>query len=172
MPSSFSVNCPEAFSAPNPDAGEDFRLAMRRMAAGVAIVTCSKGEEWLGLTATSVTSLSMDPPSLLVCVNRSASIRAALAPGVAFTVNLLDRRHTAVSDAFGGRVVAAERFGIGEWSPCDRGVPRLCDAIAAIRCEVEQEVEYGTHTIIIGRVLDTQLSDEPTPLVYVNGTYQ
>lgn len=174
MPSSFFVSCPDTVQAPadGEQVREDFRLAMRRMAAAVAIVTCRKGDEWLGITATSMTSLSMDPPSLLLCVNRSASIRAALEPGAAFTANLLERRHKAVSDAFGGRASGTERFGFGDWGTCERGVPVLRDAIAAIQCKVDREVEYGTHTIIIGKVLNTCLSDELDPLVYVNGNYQ
>lgn len=168
------MNSPDAILVPAGDekVRQDFRLAMRRMAAAVTVITCRKDGEWFGITATSVTSLSMEPPSLLLCVNRSASIRDALEPGTAFTANLLERRHQAVSDAFGGRATGAERFSFGEWNACERGVPMLRDAIAAIQCEVDREIEYGTHTIIIGRVLNTCLSDELTPLVYVNGAYQ
>ena len=124
------------------------------------------------MAATSVTSLSMDPPSILVCVNRSASIRSAIRQGSAFTVNLLDREHAPVSLAFGGAKAGLDRFSVGQWREGEAGVPWLEDGVAAIDCLVDREVEYGTHSIIIGRVRGARVSGEATPLIYLNGQYQ
>lgn len=154
------------------DVREDFRAAMRRLASTVAVVTCQIEGEWAGMAATSVTSLSLDPPSLLVCVNRTAGIRGAIRQGNAFTVNLLERQHAPVSMAFGGAAPRLERFNQGKWRAGESGVPWLEDGLAAIDCLVDREVEYGTHSIIIGRVLAARVFGEVTPLIYLNGEYQ
>jgi flavin reductase len=109
---------------------EDFRAAMRRLASTVAVITCHRDGEWAGITATSVTSLSLDPPSLLVCVNRGADIRHVIRQGISFTVNLLERKQVPVSIAFGGAALSAERFGFGKWRAGESGVPWLEDALA------------------------------------------
>lgn len=150
---------------------DDFRNAMRRLSAGVAIV-CSSGEAgWVGLTATSVSSLSMDPPSLLVCINRNSSLRPALTVGNPFSVSLLARQHIEVSKVFGGAAFGADRFRVGDWEGRAIGVPVLKDAIAQIESVVDLEVEYGSHTIIIGRVSHCRSSLADEPLVYVDGAY-
>ena len=151
---------------------DGFRAAMRRLASTVAVVTCRRDGEWAGMAATSVTSLSMDPPSILVCVNRGASIRGAIRQGSPFTVNLLDRDHAPVSMAFGGAKTGAERFGVGSWQAGEAGVPWLEDGVAAIDCVVDAEIEYGTHSIIIGRVRGARICGEATPLIYLDGHYQ
>jgi flavin reductase len=151
---------------------DDFRAAMRRLASTVAVVTCRREDEWAGMAATSVTSLSMDPPSILVCVNRGARFRGAIRQGSPFTVNLLDRRHEPVSVAFGGAQSGPDRFGVGRWRAGESGVPWLEDGVAAIDCVVDGEVEYGTHSIIIGLVRGARVSGAATPLIYLNGQYQ
>lgn len=159
---------------PNTDGAvrDAFRGAMRRFASAVAVVTGTRDGEWVGMAATSVTSLSMEPSALLVCINRVARIRAALEQGAPFVVNLLDRRHEAISAAFGGAVSAGERFSLGSWTAGASGVPALDDAIAAIECLVDAEIEYGSHTIIVGRVQSVRLSEQATPLIYLDGQYQ
>jgi flavin reductase len=151
---------------------EDFRAAMRRLASTVAVVTCQRDGEWAGMAATSVTSLSLDPPSLRVCINRAAGLRSAIRPGCPFTVNLLDREHVPVSVAFGGAVRGADRFATGKWCAGEAGVPWLEDGAAAIDCVVVGEVEYGSHSIVIGRVRGARVSGEVSPLIYLNGQYQ
>ena len=150
----------------------DFRQAMRRLASAVAVVATARGEEWLGMTATSVTSLSMDPPSLLVCINRNATIHSAITPGVAFSINILHEGQSAVSAAFGGGAKGAERFRSGDWQANEAGTPVLLDAAAAIACVADASMDYGTHTIVIGKVRQTLLSPCEAPLIYVNGRYQ
>lgn len=154
------------------DLRDGFRAAMRRLASSVAVVTCRRDGEWAGMAATSVTSLSMEPPSILVCVNRSASIRSAIIQGSPFTVNLLDREHAEVSMAFGGAKSGLARFDVGRWQAGEAGVPWLEDGVAAIDCVVDAEIEYGTHSIIIGQVRGARVSGEVTPLIYLNGQYQ
>lgn len=151
---------------------DDFRMAMRRMASAVSVITATRNDEWFGITATSVASLSMDPPSLLVCINRATSIRPIVETSTAFSVNILGPDHAPVSAAFGGAARGADRFEVGSWSANAMGVPILGDAVASIDCIVDGEIEYGTHSIVVGLVTQTRLSTATTPLIYVNGQYQ
>lgn len=151
--------------------GLNFRMAMRRLAAAVSVITTSSEGEWAGLAATSVSSLSMEPPSLLVCINKSASIRPLLKAGQPFAVNLLGQDHSHISKAFGGAAKGLDRFRAGDWSEGSNGVPTLDDAIAVVECEVDGEVDYASHTIVIGRVTGSRLSPCEEPLIYCNGRY-
>jgi flavin reductase (DIM6/NTAB) family NADH-FMN oxidoreductase RutF len=142
-------------SAVNPDADiADFRLAMREFASGVAIVTCANGTERAGCTATALASLSLSPPSLVVCLERSSSTLAVLTRAGAFAVNILAAQHRALASRFaGGNGVDGEaRFEEGDWSAIMTGAPALVDALAALDCRVEEIVERHTHAIVIGAV--------------------
>ena len=152
--------------------GDLFRQSMRRLASAVSIVACECDEDWFGLSATSVTSLSMEPPSLLVCLNRSASLTPMLHQDKPFSVNLLDRRHQNVSNAFGSSSLRAERFRDGGWQLSERGVPVMAEAIASIECDVGKLVEYGSHIIVIGEVRQVRIGEGVDPLIYCNGKYQ
>jgi len=152
--------------------GDLFRQSMRRLASAVSIVACECDEDWFGLSATSVTSLSMEPPSLLVCLNRSASLTPMLHQDKPFSVNLLDRRHQNVSNAFGSSSLRAERFRDGDWQLSERGVPVMAEAIASIECDVGKLVEYGSHIIVIGEVRHVRIGEGVDPLIYCNGKYQ
>jgi len=152
--------------------GDLFRQSMRRLASAVSIVACESDGEWFGLSATSVTSLSMEPPSLLVCLNRSASLTPMLHQDKPFSVNLLDRRHQNVSNAFGSSSLRAERFRDGGWQLSERGVPVMAEAIASIECDVGKLVEYGSHIIVIGEVRHVRIGEGVDPLIYCNGKYQ
>jgi len=152
--------------------GDLFRQSMRRLASAVSIVACESDGEWFGLSATSVTSLSMEPPSLLVCLNRSASLTPMLHQDKPFSVNLLDRRHQNVSNAFGSSSLRAKRFRDGGWQLSARGVPVMAEAIASIECDVGKLVEYGSHIIVIGEVRQVRIGEGVDPLIYCNGKYQ
>ncbi len=145
--------------------------AMRRLASGVAIVTALGDEAPIGMAATSITSLTMDPPAVLVCVNRTAGIHAHLSAGCPITINLLSRGQREVSAAFGGAVAREMRFGVGQWSLDPQGLPILDDAQANLSCTVDSLVPYGTHSIVIAKVQAVRLSDAVDPLIYQDGAY-
>lgn len=151
-----------------------FKLAMRRMAAGVTIITtCDNGERG-GLTATAVCSLSADPPQLLVCVNRSTHAHDVIKRGANLCVNLLARRHKALAARFAGQkkgVMGEDRFHAGRWTTLKTGAPVLDDALASFDCVVRETVESSTHTIFIGQVVDVRLRAEGHPLLYAGGSY-
>ena len=152
---------------------ESFREGMRRLAAGVTIVTTLHEGERSGLTATAVTSLSADPPQLLVCVNRSATAHDLIHRGAKLCVNVLARRHQRLAARFAGEdgLQGAARFAFGRWTTLATGAPVLVDAIASFDCVVSEAVDSATHTIFIGRVVDVRARRDGRPLVYEAGTY-
>lgn len=155
--------------------GEDiqqaFRLAMRRVASTVAIVTAQRGEERHGTTATSVTSISMEPPSVLVCFNQASRLHDFLHNQDLFCVNVLHTENVDVAKIFSSAATGPQRFSLGDWRTGDDGTPYLADAQANLFCRKEQEVTYGSHTIFIGRVLKALTREDISPLLYRDGRY-
>jgi flavin reductase (DIM6/NTAB) family NADH-FMN oxidoreductase RutF len=150
---------------------EQFKSAMRRLAASVAVVVVRGDDGPVGMAATSVTSLTVDPPALLVCVNRATSIHASLNPGAPISVNLLSDHQSEVSAAFGGGMAHEQRFAVGVWNMGPQGLPELAEAQANLACVVDTILAYATHSIVIARVVDVRISGEVAPLIYQDGTY-
>lgn len=153
------------------DLPDTFKAAMRRLAASVSIVVAKGDEGPVGMAATSITSLTADPPAVLVCVNRMTSLHALLVPTAPLSVNLLARHHREVSMAFGGGTPREERFKVGDWQEGANGLPALADAQANLECVIDAMLAYGTHSIVIARVIRAQVSDTVAPLVYQDGGY-
>lgn len=150
----------------------EFRTAMRRLAASVCVVTAERGGKAYGMAVTAVTSLSMEPPSLLVCVNHSAKIHAALGEGARFCVNVLHRDHEVVARRFGdASLTSEERFAVGDWDRSGECGPVLRGAQAVIECELANRFEFGTHSICVGRVRRIALGARIEPLLYADGVY-
>lgn len=151
-------------------ARQAFRDAMARLGAAVTVLTTDgPAGGRTGVTASAVCSVTDDPPTLLVCLNRGgASTPAFLANGV-FCVNVLAERHRALSDAFAGRpqrLSTEARFATpgAAWDALATGAPALADAPACVDCEVEEAVEKGTHSVLFGRVRAVRLgadAEEP-----------
>jgi flavin reductase (DIM6/NTAB) family NADH-FMN oxidoreductase RutF len=123
-----------------------FRDAMRQLAGGVCVVTAGADDERTGLTATSVTSLCADPPTLLVCVNRESSSYQALTRFRPFAVNVLAADQREVAERFGGgsALKGSQRYQGGRWLVLPSGVCGLADAAAVFECEVDERVERHT----------------------------
>lgn len=152
---------------------DDFRSAMRRLAGGISVITAGEGRDISGMTVTSVTSLSVDPPTLIVCVNREASSWPLVKRYGFFGVNILTADQSDIAERFSGKggLKGADRFVGAQWSAGVSGVPLLADALAAIDCEVEDVIERHSHAIIIGRVLDVTVSTRTAALAYWQGQY-
>jgi flavin reductase (DIM6/NTAB) family NADH-FMN oxidoreductase RutF len=146
------------------------KLALRRLASAVAVVTCRDGETRHAMTATAVSAMSMQPPSMIVCVNRSAGFHAAISRARDFAINILHRKQVEISTGCGGDARGEDRFGLGGWSE-ENGVPVLPDAQARIVCSKEHRFDYGSHTIFLGRVTSVGIHGEVDPLIYVDGKY-
>src|SRR6478672_339517 len=151
----------------------DFRNAMRQLTGGVSVITAGKGRDISGMTVTSVSSLSVEPATLIVSINREASSWPLVKRYGHFGVNILASDQIDIAERFTGKggLRGAERFTGAEWVTRVSGVPLLAGALAAIDCEVEDIVERHSHAIVIGRVLDLQLSSRTAALAYWQGQY-
>jgi flavin reductase (DIM6/NTAB) family NADH-FMN oxidoreductase RutF len=153
----------------SPDSS-DFRRAMGAFPTGVAIVTArDEAGDPVGLTVNSLTSVSLDPVLLLICLDHGAESHGAIVGGGRFAVNLLPRSAEQVSNRFASRNREGRWAGL-EWEPGATGSPLLADAVAHFDCVVHQTHEAGDHTIVVGRVV-TCAAREGDPLVYHRGRY-
>ena len=151
----------------------DFRGAMRHLIGAVSVITVGRGDDITGMTVTSMSSLSIDPPSLVVSVNRAASSWLLLKQYGFFGVNVLSAGQREIAERFSGKggLKGAARFAGAEWSPRGPGAPLLAGALAAIDCEVEEIIERHSHGIVIGRVREVQLAPAGAALAYWHGDY-
>jgi len=148
----------------------DFKKAMRRLAATVTIIsTADANGNRYGMTATAVNSLTMDPPSLLICVNHSASIHAPLLGRGRFCVNVLTTEHEDLVSAFSGRLKGDERFEVGEWRNEGSGMPYLDGAQCNLFCDIDNVIPYATHSIVVGRVTDVRVEEGIRPMIFSDG---
>lgn len=145
-----------------------FRAAMSRFATGVAVLTtCHEGQRF-GMTVNSLTSVSLDPCQVLVCVNRGSATGEAIKASGAFALSLLDRLQQDVARSFAGR--DASRFESTACSAGLAGLPLVEGALATLSCRVADVVVSGDHEIVIGDVLEcSQRNGEP--LVFFGGSY-
>lgn len=146
-----------------------FRSAMRHVAATVYAVTTGHGGGRYGILATAVSSLSFEPPSLLVCVNRSASLHAPLASAEVFCVNVLGLGNRDVAEAFMTKA-PTERFKVGDWEEA-HGVPVLATAQSSLICRRAHCHEFGTHSIFIGELIAAKHRADAAPLTYYDRHY-
>ncbi len=149
----------------------NFRIAMRGVASTIHIVTLLVDGAPKGMTATAVSSLSLEPPSLLVCMNETVSMHAAMADIDWFCVNVLTTRHVEVAKTFSDSRLRDIRFETGAWSIDAEHAPHLVDAQATLLCRKAGQHRFGTHSIFLGEVREVRLSGEPEPLIYLDGRY-
>jgi flavin reductase (DIM6/NTAB) family NADH-FMN oxidoreductase RutF len=151
----------------------DFRGAMRQLTGGVSVITAGRGKDISGMTVTSVSSLSVEPATLIVSINREASSWPLVKRHGFFGVNILTSDQIDIAERFTGKggLKGAARFAGAEWMTRASGVPLLVGALAAIDCEVEDIIERHSHAIVIGRVQDLQLSTRTAALAYWQGQY-
>jgi flavin reductase (DIM6/NTAB) family NADH-FMN oxidoreductase RutF len=157
----------------SPELGEEMRRLLRQVPAAVAVVTTGSQGLAHGMTATAFTPVSLDPPSLLVSINRSASLHAPLTRRRAFAVNILTGDAADIARAFSnGALGHAERFAACSWRWHETGLPVLLAAQASFLCEVEERMNYGTHDLFVGRVTATTANgNEQPPLLVAGGRF-
>lgn len=143
----------------------DFRKAMRRLASAVTVISTAHASCCYGMTATAVTSVSSNPPSLLACINRSASLHAPLLASARFCVNILHGSQSEIADAFGGMRAGDARFSAGDWAMHDNGLPYLTDAQASLFCTSDLVTRYGTHSIVVGKISEIIVGGHVAPLL-------
>jgi flavin reductase (DIM6/NTAB) family NADH-FMN oxidoreductase RutF len=146
---------------------------MRRLIAGVTLVTTRHRGVPAGLTATSVCSLTAEPPRLLACINRETDTHTLIEASGVFAVSLLTQDHRDLADRFGGRTDAfgPARFAFGTWATAATGAPILVDAAASFDCRLVQAVRVGTHSIFIGEVEAVRVRKDGEALAYLDRDY-
>ena len=149
-----------------------FVAAMRRVVATVTIITAGDEAARAGMVATAVMSVSADPPSLAVGINREAGVWQAVKDTGRFSVNLLATHHAPLVHPFSGQLQGEERFQMGEWNTHASLTPYLADAVVSLFCRVDGALDYGTHTLFVGAVDDIRLNANANePLLWRNGSF-
>ncbi len=151
---------------------EEFTAAMAGAVNGVAVLATDGPWGRVGITVSSVSSVSAEPPLILVCVNRKSRAHAALCENGVFSVNLLTVDQKDLAQAFGGQSSSrqAYEFLVGEWIFGLSGAPVLADAVATFACVLEQAHDAGSHTIFVGRVTEVS-AGSGDPLLYTARAY-
>jgi flavin reductase (DIM6/NTAB) family NADH-FMN oxidoreductase RutF len=156
---------------PNPTIADDLRAAMRGLALSVSIIsTGDKRGRRAAMTATSAAPLSLNPPAMLVCINRESGIYEILRQDADFCINILGANQRALAQWCSGRAKSQERFEFGAWR-CEDDLPMIADAQAIIVCKQKRRLTFDTHDIIIGNVKRVRIGAAIDPLLYVNGSY-
>lgn len=150
----------------------DFRRAMGHFATGVTVVTSVGADgQPVGTTANAVSSLSLDPPLVIVCFDRASLTLEAVRTHGAFVVNVLAARQRHLSVNFARRGLSAAWDGVAHRPGCT-GSPRLHGVLAALECTVEHHFPGGDHEIVVGQVREVETGDEDAaPLVFWRGSY-
>lgn len=161
-------------SAPSDADPAQFKLAMRRLLGAVSVVTVGTDAQLTGFTATSVSSLSVEPPTILVSLNRSSSSWTALLEAQAFAVNVLAADQSDIASRFAGMggVKGNDRYLGAQWTRGATGSLLLEGAVTSIDCTLEDAIERHSHAILIGRVRSVRLGLDAAPLAYFDGSFR
>jgi flavin reductase (DIM6/NTAB) family NADH-FMN oxidoreductase RutF len=155
----------------SPISKDAFRSAMRNYASGVCVVACDTQGKRCGMTVSSFSSVSADPPMILVCINSSAGCHDSIVSADKFSVNILSEAHAELARTFAGatELHGDEKFGVGEWLSSPDSVPVLSDALQTLVCVPANRQRAGSHTVLIGRVVSTDAPRLGAPLVSFDG---
>jgi flavin reductase (DIM6/NTAB) family NADH-FMN oxidoreductase RutF/DNA-binding GntR family transcriptional regulator len=145
-----------------------FRNVIGHFASGVTVITSRGADKDHGMTASAVTSLSMDPPMLLICINDRNPTAHAVSSSGAFAVNILGESQADLAEQFGRP--SDDKFAGVEKHHGRLGAPVLADTLAHLECRVEEEVRGGTHRVFLARVVSAA-AQEGSPLTYFRGTF-
>jgi flavin reductase (DIM6/NTAB) family NADH-FMN oxidoreductase RutF len=147
--------------------------ALRQLPRAVSVVTFQRGADWFGITATSLSSLSIEPPTILLSFDRAASISPAGATKAPFGVSVLAASHAEIADRFGrGALVEASPDDFeGSWVAAASGIVLRSDAVAALECESEEIIDRHGRAIVIGRIRNVFKIGGSGALVYWRCAY-
>nr|MBF0684401.1 flavin reductase [Pseudomonas sp.] len=152
---------------------EEYRQMMRLYPAAVTIITTGAAPNRAGLTATAVMSLSTDPVRIVCAINRATYTYGQIVENKSFSVNTLAHGQVRLAQAFSGQTALSgeARFCDEDWTTLASGVPVLKGAVLTLDCELSDDIDAGTHALIIGRVLAGARAPEQSPLLYVDGSW-
>jgi len=152
-----------------PVSKDEFRAALGRFASGVTVVTTiGEDNKPVGITVSAFASVSLEPPLVLACVDRRASVHDSLRAGKHFAVNILSEDQEHLSRLFASK--DQDRFSQAAYQTGITGAPHLDGAVASLECRVVHAYPGGDHTIIVGEVESTSITDHK-PLAYHRGGY-
>jgi flavin reductase len=149
----------------------DYRDAMARLGAAVSIVTTDGPGGRAGFTASAVCSVTDDPPTLLVCLNRSASVYPVFEANGALCVNVLAAGQQALSSLFGGKTPMDERFASAAWQVLTTGAPVLDGATVSFDCRIARRTPVGTHDVLFCEAVAIRGSGKAQGLIYFDRRY-
>ena len=153
-----------------PVSSQEFRAACGRFATGVTIATVLDSERQPhGLTVSSFTSVSLDPPLISICLGHAVSAIDLFRASNYFGINILSEDQRGLAERFARK--AHDRFQGVEWSRGETGAPLISGVLAAIECRVEQRIPVGDHDIFVGRMVASQVA-EGAPLLYFASGYR
>lgn len=152
---------------------DDFKNALAGWASGVSVVTTRADGLAYGLTVSSFTSVSLEPPLVLVCLGHGNRLGEMITHSRRFAVSLLERDQEAASNHFAsrGREPEAELTGVATVKTED-GLPVVEGALAWLACDVHEIIDVGDHAVVIGRVTQAHAADEGSPLIYWSRAYR
>ena len=150
---------------------DNFKKAMRSYVYSVSIMSNIDDNKNLNaITVSSVTSVSIDPPSLLVCINKTAGIHDSIVKDSKFCINLLKKSQQDISNLCSSFQEEENRFKNDQWDRTD--IPFLKNAQANIFCKVDEIISYHTHSIVVAKVTESKYSNDIDTLIYVDGSYE
>ena len=150
----------------------DFKKALQLWASGVTVVTTQSEKFGVqGMTVTAFSSVSVNPPQILVCINDSADTKVGIHESQYFAVNVLNSDQQNLSNQFAGGSSQQQRFENTDWKAGITGAPILNDSLMSLDCKVVEKVLAGTHWIIIGEIQDS-VCRSGEPLLYYRGAYR
>lgn len=151
---------------------QEFRNGMAMLSGAVNVITTGGSKGLAGFTATAVCSVTDQPPTLLVCMNRSSYAHRFFTANGVLCVNLLGGDQQGLSGLFADREVSMEeRFQRAAWRALETGSPALDDALVSFDCRISQVHEVGSHSIFYCEVVQMRQSDPRPGLVYFNRNY-
>ena len=171
MQNATADNRPASEAIPSREIATALRIGLRGLAKAVTVIGCRHGPTRYAMTATAVNEVSMDPPSMLICVNRRASLFAALSDGAHFSINILQASQAEISALCSGKARGEARFAVGSWRNSPLGPPYLLEAQSSFVCRNVSRLEFGTHGIFVGQVEQVLMRERNDPLVYMDGRY-
>lgn len=150
-----------------------FRTALRQVSGSVCIVTTGRAPDRHGLTVTAACSLTADPPTVLVCVNKSAGAHDTIVRSRVFGWNVLSRNHVVLAKKFSGQDGSKGdiRFDDSQWTSLVTGVPILVDSKCSFDCRVTDMHSVSTHTVFYGAVVAESHRNDGVDLVFRNGSF-
>jgi flavin reductase (DIM6/NTAB) family NADH-FMN oxidoreductase RutF len=166
----FSAVSSHMFSSPATIEPQLFRDVCSRFASGVTVAAvCEENGCPHGLTASSFTAVSLQPPLVLVCIDHNSGVLAHFRAAGRFSVNILRANQEMVSNQFATRSV--DRFAGVDWTPAPLGSPWIAGSLARLECATQQIVDAGDHAVLFGEVISAEC-ESGDPLLYFDRNYR